>query len=120
MSHQINEEPCPVADSVLGQLYRCSPQGLAELIETVPPDTRAMLAVYCYRRAHLASIGLAIAASCDEHDLFSQAGNAGADLFAKSRAPETLIAQSFQSQRRKVTLATWPIRQMPPPADELV
>jgi len=42
-----------------------------------PPRTRAMLAVYCYRRAHLASIGLAIAASCDEDDLAEHGGNLG-------------------------------------------
>jgi hypothetical protein len=113
MNHQLNEEPCPVADSVLGQLYRSSPHGLAALIEIVPPHTRAALAVYCYRRAHLAAVGLAIAASCDEHDLFSHSGYAGADLFAKSRAPETAITESHHAQRRKVTLATWSSRQMP-------
>lgn len=120
MHYQINEEPCPVADSILGQLYRANPHGLAELIETVPPETRAMLAVYCYRRAHLASIGLAVAASCDEHSLFDHAGNAGSDLFAKSRSPAPAVHESFQSQRRKVTLATGPVRQMPPFMDELI
>lgn len=119
MSHQINEEPCPVADSVLGQLYRSSPQGLAQLIETVPPSTRATLAIYCYRRAHLTSIGLAIAASCDEHDLYNHAGYAGSNLFAKSRAPEAAVKESFHTQRRKVTLATGPIRYLPPLADDL-
>jgi hypothetical protein len=47
---QLNEETCPVPESVLGQLYRANPHGLDELIATVPPQTRAMLAVYCYRR----------------------------------------------------------------------
>ncbi len=101
---QLNEEACPVPESVLGQLYRASPQGLAELIETVSPDVRAMLAVYCYRRAHLASIGLAIASSCTEDDLSFHGGNLGADIFAKSRAPQA-AAQSSRSQRQKISLS---------------
>jgi hypothetical protein len=117
MAMQLNEETCPVPESVLGQLYRVSPHGLAELIETVPAKTRAMLAVYCYRRAHLASIGLAIAASCDEDDLAEFGGNLGADLFVKSRQPDT-VAESYQSQRRKISLSTGPIRELPPLEDD--
>ncbi len=52
------DEPCPVSDQRLGELYRSSSHGLSELIATVSPDSRAMLALYCYRRAHLSSIGL--------------------------------------------------------------
>lgn len=103
---ELNEETCPVADSVLGQLYRASPHGLAELIDTISPEVRAMLAVYCYRRAHLASIGLAIAASCEEDDLTWQGGNLGADLFKKSRAPDVAVRESYQTQRRKVSLSS--------------
>ena len=101
---QLNEEACPIPESVLGQLYRASPQGLPELIETVSPDVRAMLAVYCYRRAHLASIGFAIASSCTEEDLSFHGGNLGVDLFAKSRAPQA-IAHSSRSQRQKISLS---------------
>ena len=110
---QLNEEACPVPESVLGELYRVSPHGLNALIETVPAQTRARLAVYCYRRAHLASIGLAIAASCEEGDLCEFGGNLGADLFDKSRQPET-VTESFHSQRRKISLSTGPIRQVVP------
>ena len=81
MTHQLNEEKCPVSESVLGQLYRTHSHGLSELIESVPVATRAMLAVYCYRRAHLQSIGLAIAASCPEQ-AFEAHGNIGEDLRA--------------------------------------
>jgi hypothetical protein len=111
---ELNEEPCPVADSVLGQLYRANPHGLAELIETISPDVRAMLAVYCYRRAHLASIGLAVAASCEEDDLTWHGGNLGTDLFKKCRAPEAVEMESFHSQRRKVSLSKGTIRQLAP------
>jgi hypothetical protein len=113
---QLNEETCPVPESVLGQLYRASPHGLDALIDTVPPQTRAMLAVYCFRRAHLASVGLAIAASCEEDDLAQYGGNLGADLFVKSRTAET-VAETYLTQRRKVSLSTGPIRQLPPLED---
>jgi hypothetical protein len=101
---QLNEEACPVPESVLGQLYRASPHGLSELIATVSPDVRALLAVYCYRRAHLASIGLAIAASCDEEDLSFHGGSLGLDIFAKSRAPQA-VAQNSRGQRQKISLS---------------
>jgi len=114
---QLNEEACPVPESILGELYRVSPHGLAALIDNVPAQTRARLAVYCYRRAHLASIGLAIAASCEEDDLAEFGGNLGADLFVKSRESDTPV-ESFHSQRRKISLSTGPIRQVPPPVDE--
>jgi hypothetical protein len=73
----LEDEPCPVTDQMLGELYRASAHGLNELIATVSPTARALLAVYCYRRAHLASIGLAIAATCEKDDLTSLGGNAG-------------------------------------------
>jgi hypothetical protein len=74
----LGDEPCPVPDEILGEMYRASAHGLDELIATVSPTARALLALYCYRRAHLASIGLAIAATCDKDDLSSFGGNAGA------------------------------------------
>lgn len=114
---QLNEETCPVPESILGQLYRASPHGLDALIETVPQQTRAMLAVYCYRRAHLASVGLAIAASCEEDDLAQYGGNLGADLFVKSRTADA-VNETYLSQRRKVSLSSGPIRQLPPLVDE--
>ena len=46
---------------------------------------RAALASYCYRRGHLKGIGLAIASTCNVHDLETWGGTAGAALFARSR-----------------------------------
>src|SRR3954469_16303199 len=60
------EESCPVPEDMLGQLYRASSQGLSELVATIPAGERAMLALYCYRRAHLQAIGLAIATGCTD------------------------------------------------------
>ena len=81
----LEDEPCPVPDEMLGEMYRASAHGLNELIATVSPTARVLLAVYCYRRAHLASIGLAIAATCDKDDLANWGGNAGVALFERSR-----------------------------------
>ena len=63
MASRMVKGPSPVSDSILGRLYRASPEGLAVFVKTVPPQTRAALAVYCLHRENLSSIGLAIAAS---------------------------------------------------------
>jgi hypothetical protein len=108
--HIHHEENCPVADHVLGQLYRVSAHGLDELVSSVPTETRAMLALYCYRRAHLQSIGLAIATSCEQQDLEALGGNAGKALFDQARrAPD--VPRSNYLERRKVTLSTGILRQ---------
>jgi hypothetical protein len=109
------DEVCPVADEVLGEMYRASAHGLNELIASVPASARGMLAIYCYRRAHLASIALAIAATCDEDDLTRHGGNAGALLFAKSReAPAAPRLAPNQVNRRRITLASGTLRNMMP------
>jgi hypothetical protein len=106
------DEPCPVSDELLGALYRSSAHGLNELVATVPPNARALLAVYCYRRAHLASIGLAIAATCEQDDLARCGGNIGTVLFERSReAPALSPPNDHANSRRKITLATKAIQQ---------
>ena len=115
----LEDEPCPVPDEMLGEMYRASAHGLNELIATVSPKARALLAVYCYRRVHLASIGLAIAATCEKDDLTWLGGNAGAVLFERSReAPQSSSADAHATGRRKITLATGPLRQLSPIEDE--
>jgi hypothetical protein len=109
--HFPQEDPCPVPEHVLGQLYRASSHGLDQLISTVPAATRAMLALYCYRRAHLQSIGLAIAASCEQFDLEEYGGNAGKVLFETSRKAADESPPSRYPDRRKVTLSTCALRQ---------
>ena len=105
------EDACAVADQMLGEMYRASARGLNELIATVAPTVRALLAVYCYRRAHLASIGLAIAATCEKDDLSSAGGNAGAMLFERSReTSHTALIAAHANGRRKITLSAGPLR----------
>ncbi|MBM3530279.1 MAG: hypothetical protein FJX62_19525 [Alphaproteobacteria bacterium] len=102
---------CPVSDDLLGALYRSSRDGLPELIATVSPDLRAQLATYCYRRSHLKSIGLAIASTCNEHDLVHCGGAAGAALYARSREkPPAAAAPSQYVARQRITLASGSLR----------
>jgi hypothetical protein len=109
----LDDESCPVGDQMLGEIYRASAHGLNELIATVSPEARALLAVYCYRRAHLVSVGLAIAATCEKDDLSFAGGNAGAVLFERSReALQSAPIEGHASGRRKVSL---PVRIVAPP-----
>jgi hypothetical protein len=105
VNHQLNEEACPVSENLLGQIYRATPQGLGALIETVPGPRRAVLAHYCYRRAHLCLLGLAIAASCEREELMAGGSNGDA-LYRRSRQPDEPLPLSHYERRRTVTLAT--------------
>jgi hypothetical protein len=113
------DEVCPVPDEFLGELYRADEDGVSDLVATVRPDIRALLALYCYRRSHLHTRGLIIAASCHQDDLVRSGGHVGAFLFARSREAPSLapVASAFVT-RRTVTLATGPLRKVLPIDDE--
>ena len=96
------EERCPVPDSLLGELYRAAPEGLHALVETIPSQVRAMLAIYCARRSHLSTLALAIASTCERSELMQAGHEFGAVLFAQSRQAPAVVPE----KRRKVTLAT--------------
>ena len=118
-AYSLAEENCPVGDKMLGDLYRSHERGLADLVATVAPDVRATLALFCYRRGHLHSMGLAIAASCTEEELENAGGRVGTALFALSReAPQAAPVSPHMSNRRKITLASGPLRVMPPLDDD--
>ena len=113
------EEICPISDELLGDLYRTDKHGLPDLVATVAPNIRARLALFCYHRSHLHTMGLAIATACEEDDLVRSGGRVGAVLFARSReAPQPAPVASHYVERRKITLATGPLRQMVPFDDE--
>ena len=78
-------DSCPVRDELLGEMYRASEHGLPKLVESVSPEVRAMLALFCYRRSHLHQLALAIAASCTERELLEAGGRVGSTLYALSR-----------------------------------
>ena len=113
------DEVCPVRDELLGELYCAAEHGVSDLVASVAPDIRALLALYCYRRSHLHTRGVAIAASCDQDDLVRSGGHVGAFLFARSReAPSPASIESVFGTRRTVTLATCSLRKMLPIDDE--
>jgi hypothetical protein len=102
----LEDDVCPVDDHVLGELYRMSKLNLSGLVATMAPDTRAMLALFCYRRSHLHEIGVAIAVSCGEEELMRSGGRLGASLFTRSReAPPAVAVAPQHSTRRAITLA---------------
>lgn len=101
----ISDDNCPVPESIFGQLYRAHSQGLPQLVDSIPGPTRAMLALFCYRRAHLHALSLVIASSCDEIDLVEAGGRVGSVLFELSRQPDHPAAAEPEYGRRKITLA---------------
>jgi hypothetical protein len=111
----LSDELCPVPEHTLGEMYRANPQGLSELIASVSPHLRPRLAIYCYRRAHLCSVGLAIAAACEKDDLTAVGGNAGEALFERSRKARPFwlsVAQVNASARGTVSLSSGPLRDL--------
>ena len=44
------EEVCPVRDELLGELYHADENCVSDLVATVAPDIRVLLALYCYHR----------------------------------------------------------------------
>ena len=111
---------CPVRDDLLGAMYRANENGLPQLVESVSADVRAMLALFCYRRSHLHSLALAIAASCSERELIQLGGRVGSTLYALSREPAARSTPSSSYGHRKpITLSTKPLSTDSPVDDEL-
>jgi len=111
---------CPVRDELLGEMYRANENGLPQLVESVSSDVRAMLALFCYRRSHLHSLALSIAASCSERDLIQIGGRVGSTLYALSREPAARSAPlPSYGNRKPITLSTKPLSSFTPLDDEL-
>ena len=111
---------CPVRDELLGEMYRANENGLPQLVASVSSDVRAMLALFCYRRSHLYSLALSIAASCSERELIQLGGRVGSTLYALSReAPSTRLTPSLSYGHRKpITLSTKPLSTFSPFEEE--
>ena len=104
------DDVCPVRDELLGELHRANDLFIPGFVYGLAPDVRASLALFCYRRAHLHSMGLGIAASCDEDSLVWAGGSVGAFVFACSREAASQKMLSPRADRRKITLATGVLR----------
>ena len=110
---------CPVRDELLGEMYRANENGLPKLVESVSSEVRAMLALFCYRRSHLYSLALSIAASCSERELIQLGGRVGSTLFGLSREPAARSApSSAYGHRKPITLSTKPLSTFSPIEDE--
>ncbi len=109
---------CPVRDELLGQMYRANEHGLARLVESVASDVRAKLALFCYRKSHLHSLALAIAASCSERELVETGGRVGSVLYALSRGPAPRAMTAASGNRKPITLSTKPLSTLVPLDDE--
>jgi hypothetical protein len=102
---------CPVSDELLGRLYRAGASGAEEATASLTAAERAHLAAFCYTRAHLHEIGLALAAICDQGALFEAAGKAGGALYAQARNRAKATDAAPVGKKRAITLATLvPIR----------
>jgi len=112
-----DSDRCPVQAELLGEMYRANEDGLARLVESVSSDVRAELALFCYRRSHLHSLALAIAASCSEGELVQLGGRVGSSLYAQ--ACESQQAQPSLGGRKSITLSTKPIAVIVPLDEEL-
>jgi hypothetical protein len=112
---------CPVREELLGEMYRANENGLPQLVESVASDVRAMLALFCYRRSHLHSLALSIAASCSERELIQLGGRVGSTLYAVSREARTARSapSSSYGNRKPITLSTKPLSTYSPVEDEL-
>jgi hypothetical protein len=112
---------CPVRDELLGEMYRANENGLPILVESVSSEVRAMLALFCYRRSHLHSLALSIAASCSERDLIQLGGRVGSALYTLSRQAPTTRSTSSSSygNRKPITLSTKPLSTFSPVEDDV-
>ena len=104
------DDLCPIRDELLGELCRANDLYVPDFVYSLAPDVRASLALFCYRRTHLHSMGIAIAASCDEDNLVWAGGSVGGFIFACSRETATQKMLSRRADRRKITLATGVLR----------
>ena len=90
----------------LARLYGAATQSISDIVENLSASERAKLAVFCYGRAHLNAIGLAIAATCDLDHLVaaSNSATAGQTLFTQSR--EMSVEKPSVGRRPAITLAS--------------
>ena len=72
-------------EEFIGLLHRCGWHGIDRLVTNLSQSNRGTLAVFCYGKAHLHHIALAIAATCDLESLVAAGGKPGYFLFEQSR-----------------------------------
>ena len=93
--------------AALDRLYGAALSQVGDIVANLQESERAKLAVFCYGRAHLNMIGLAVAAHCALDHLVAASGSsvAGRTLHAQSRELPPPAPKTYAS-RRSVTLAS--------------
>jgi len=95
-----------VPEELIGRLHRATETTILDLMEKFTSRERANLAMFCYHKAHLRRIGLAIAATCDLPSLVQQWGTVlGQAIFAQSRDGALDPDPVRVTHRPKITLA---------------
>jgi hypothetical protein len=94
-------------ESVLGRLLRAGEAEIPAIVDHLPERQRAELALFCYSRAHLHQIGVAIAATCELPFLIQAAPStaAGHGIFEQSRNQPKRAASVATGSRSRITLA---------------
>lgn len=91
-------------EETIGQLHRTKGHDIGPIVSGFSAEQRARLALFCFSRAHMREIGVAIAATC-ELDVLSEIGAAaGAALFSISRE-RPVLEKGPSHGRPKVSLA---------------
>ena len=100
-----NEPTSPVPLDVLSLLLRSDEARVAEIVQQLTGGQRAALAVYCFARAHMRTLGLLIARNCTERTLVAVGGTMGQTLFDQADNSESFDAGPVEYRKHKVTLA---------------
>ncbi|SHL44896.1 hypothetical protein [Roseibium suaedae] len=93
-------DDCPVPEALFSQMVSAPLETAMALAQALPETQRSRLAVYCYRRAHLRRLGLAIAAGCSKRSLVEESGYAGELIhFQALNMEATLSGDRYLSPR---------------------
>ena len=95
--------PDPLEETI-GRLYRAASHDVAGVVSALAAEQRARLALFCYNRAHMREIGVAVAATCDLGTLVEVGAAVGHALFALSRERPQPEAKRLGG-RQQITLA---------------
>ena len=107
---------CPVSLELLGQVYRADDFDLPQILERMPPLTRARLAAYLYGKSHMHQLGLRVARACEREDLVRAAGEIGSVIHGQAHLkPGRPVEEPVPAQRpgvRKVSLGGSPAKKI--------
>jgi len=98
--HPHETDDCPVTEGTFQKLLQSNVASAAEVTRTLPEEQRSRLAVFCYKKAHLRPLGMAIAATCSRRSLIEESGHAGALIYSQSRDPQIRTETELHSSRR--------------------